>query len=145
MMKEFTTGPYEGFQVNESGTIVISPSGHTLKIKIRAGKNKKYGDRMVVDCHNINGHKKTIQVSRLVALAFVPNPDNKQYVILKDTNFKNVYFKNLEWATRREMHMNNVCNQKYKIEQFKFRKHTHAPVIFTHPLRGTEISVFDYI
>jgi hypothetical protein len=40
---------------------------------------------------------------RLVALAFIPNPDNKPSVTHKDGNKQNNHYTNLEWSTRVEI------------------------------------------
>jgi len=45
-----------------------------------------------------NKHKR-IQASRLVALAWVPNPESKPHVCHKDNNPKNNFYKNLYWVT----------------------------------------------
>ena len=50
----------------------------------------------------INGKGKTMRANRLVANAFIPNPDGKPTVNHKDGNKKNNYVSNLEWATREE-------------------------------------------
>ena len=42
------------------------------------------------------------QVSRLVAITWVPNPDNKPYVCHKDNDPTNNYYKNLYWGTQSE-------------------------------------------
>lgn len=41
-------------------------------------------------------------VHRLVAAAFIPNPDNKPHVNHRDSNPSNNHYSNLEWVTHRE-------------------------------------------
>lgn len=58
--------------------------------------------------------KRDYRVNRLVALAFIPNPDNKRIVHHKDANRKNNHCSNLEWATDQENIRASYKKQKDK-------------------------------
>lgn len=49
-----------------------------------------------------NGKTKTTGVHRLVAQAFIPNPDGKPEINHKDENKLNNKIDNLEWVTKKE-------------------------------------------
>ena len=57
---------------------------------------------LTVTLHDKNGEWKTFWVSRLVGLAFVPNPEGKPQVGHKDENKLNNISSNLEWVTQKE-------------------------------------------
>ncbi|MCE7039203.1 NUMOD4 domain-containing protein [Dyadobacter sp. CY312] len=50
----------------------------------------------------LNGVRLPCLVHRLVAMTFIPNPENKPTVNHKDGNGKNNHLSNLEWCTRME-------------------------------------------
>lgn len=48
------------------------------------------------------GNKKKFKVHRLVAIHFIPNPDNKPFVNHIDRDKRNNHISNLEWVTEAE-------------------------------------------
>ena len=60
-------------------------------------------------CVSICG--KDYKIHRLVAQAFLPNPEEKPIVHLKAHNKFNIHWSNLEWATAKE---NAIAYQKHK-------------------------------
>ena len=54
--------------------------------------------RMKTILHDDNGEEIVKDVAEMVAIMFVPNPDNYEYVKHKDGNIKNNIYTNLYWS-----------------------------------------------
>lgn len=82
---------------NIKGVVRSGSTGELLHPQIN---NNGY---MMVHLYDHPKHKVTT-VHRVVAMAFIPNPENKRTVNHIDGNKKNNRADNLEWATHRENH-----------------------------------------
>jgi len=71
-------------------------------------------------------NRKIIGAHRLVAAAFIPNPENKPDVNHIDNNPENNYYKNLEWCTHRE-NMSHAAREK-RMWQKTSDKSVHAKI-----------------
>lgn len=78
--------------VNKAGNFVVE--------KDKKISTHKTGYRYIVI--NYEGNQKFLLVHRLVAEAFLPNPDNLPEVNHKDLNKSNNSINNLEWCSRQE-------------------------------------------
>lgn len=90
---------YPNYMVSNFGRIKsLNYGGNTGKEKIR--KPKINIDGYLCLTLYKDGKPKEFRINRLVALAFLPNPDNLPEVNHKDCDIKNNHVDNLEWCTR---------------------------------------------
>lgn len=107
---------YEGlYEVSEDGVIRSVDryvKNHTVN-ELRKGKVKgiraKNNGYYVTDLWK-DGKGKTHHVHRIVAEAFIPNPENKATVNHIDGNKSNNAVSNLEWSTPHEQNMHFYAN-----------------------------------
>lgn len=96
---------YEGlYQISNLGRV------KSLKTWIRQYNNYVEKERLLKPCVNSVGyyivvlykdkHKKTFSLHRLIAQAFIPNPNNYPQINHIDGNKKNFNINNLEWCTQ---------------------------------------------
>lgn len=98
------------------------------------GKVFKLYNGMLVDCHisktngyftitrMVNGKQHLFYVHRLLAEAFIPNPEKKSQVIFKDNNKENISLDNLFWANSSD-YKKWLYNNKFVD---KYRKYTEC-------------------
>lgn len=83
---------YENYEVRPNGEVVNTKTGKVLK------PLKNTGGYLRVDLWK-NGKKKRFYIHRLIAQAFIANPDNLPCVNHKDEDKTNNNMENLEWCT----------------------------------------------
>lgn len=103
---------YDHYEVNQFGEIRHKKRQHILKPR----KNK--GGYLYVN-FNINGHRSNFAVHRIVANAFIPNPNHKPEVNHKDGNKENNCVNNLEWVNSSENKIYFINNTKEPLKQSK--------------------------
>lgn len=93
--KIFYNGKELNYSVSDEGQVRNDKTGYILRPSIISGY---YSVRLSVE-PNVGKH---FRINRLVALAFIPNPENKQYVNHIDGDKLNNQVTNLEWTTPSE-------------------------------------------
>ncbi len=84
----------------------ITPHGEVyaknLRFTIVAGKGRR---AKRVRIRNSEGELVSVALSKLVALSFIPNPDNHPRVIFKDHDLTNCTVDNLQWVSRSDWNL----------------------------------------
>ena len=128
MVKACTWLPVKGFEdsyaVNEFGEIMCRKTGHYRLLKPKL--NKKTGYLFVNLYDSEKSQTKTIH--RIVAEAFIPNPDELPYVNHIDEDKQNNNVENLEW-----------CTPRYNNE---FSKHKRYKLIEAYTIDGEHVATF---
>ena len=88
-------------------------------------------------CLRKNGVTKCYKVHRLVALAFIPNPDNKPQINHIDENRSNNNVENLEWCTAK-------YNSNYR-ERVKRMSKSHEKKVSVYDDKGNKIKTYESI
>lgn len=109
--------------IDECPYYAISNTG--LVKNLRTDRILKYGNkkRYYTVALHADGRRMDRYVHRLVALAFLPNPNNLQYVNHLDHNIHNNNVENLEWCTSSENARHSYENNRRKEEYQTVRAH----------------------
>jgi hypothetical protein len=110
---------YEGlYEVSDSGE--VRSRDRYIKTDIRHVKSRLIKGKILFQNLKPNGYKtvdlckdgkvKTTLVHRIVAEAFLPNPDGLRFVNHKDSNRANNIVSNLEWVTSSENRKHGITN-----------------------------------
>lgn len=107
---------YENYQVSNYGSVKSLGNGKTRKEKVLKPFNTTKG-YLYVDLYK-QGKRKNYYIHRLVAQAFLPNPNNLPEINHKDEDKTNNHVTNLEW-----------CDRKYNINYGTLKEKLSKPVI----------------
>lgn len=94
---------YEGYSVSNLGNVKNNITGRFLVLIPNV--NGYYRVHLRKD-----GKRKTIVIHKLIAKAFIPNPENKPYIDHINNNKSDNTIENLRWCTRQENGRNRVLN-----------------------------------
>lgn len=134
---------YEGlYQVSNTGLV----KGQRGQILSPLSSGNGYWK---IQLYNKEGRKKAF-IHRLVAMAFIPNPENKPYINHKDNNPSNNSVDNLEWCTPKEnfdwmkKQGRNKRTEKWLENLHKAQKRDYKAVKGTNIKTG-EVLYFEYL
>ena len=96
-MKEDNIKGYPGYYISKRGILYSKLSGTWKKRKLNLDNRGYY----IAKLHN-DKVRKHFRINRLVAMVYIPNPDNLPIVCHKDNVRTNNHYKNLYWGTHKE-------------------------------------------
>lgn len=104
----------EKYQISSKGRIYNKHTGKMSRVKANKDGYVRWGSY-------VNGEMHTFSVHRLVAEAFIPNPNKRPQVHHKDGNKSNNAVDNLEWVSAKEHGEKKLPEQKKNFRE-SYRK-----------------------
>lgn len=130
---------YEGlYQVSNEGKVksierIVNAGKRKFLFKSKFLKPILIGNYYSVHLSK-NNKSKMIRVHRLVAEAFIPNPENLAQINHKDENKTNNKVENLEWCT--PLYNNNYGSHNKKISKAMINKPEYSKQVYQYTLDG---------
>lgn len=125
----------ELYAVSSLGRIMSMRDGRIIKTVVRSG----YEDAILT---NESKQQKSFLVHRLVAQAFIPNPNNYPIINHKDENSLNNNMNNLEWCTfsynntYNNIHIKNGKKRKGRPAHNKYKSVDKNKVLYVYSQEG---------
>lgn len=111
---------YEGYFVSDDGQIYSNlgqgnknKDNRTMMYPLKQRINKQGYPRVILR-NSVTGKRDELYIKRLVAEAFLPNPNQKPNVINIDGNYMNNKLDNLKWVTISEARQYKKLREKRK-------------------------------
>lgn len=128
---------YEGlYQVSNMGR--VRSLRRNIILKSRIERNGYESVKLTV-----NNIPKDYSIHRLVAMAFIPNPDNLPQVNHKDENKTNNCMENLEWCTQEYNQNYGTINIRKSQKQLNHKN--KSKIVLQYSLDGTFIKEWESI
>ena len=136
-MRQVDIKGFERYQITDDGRVWSKISNKYLAFK------KHVDGYLRVTLCGTDGLKKTIGVHRLVAEAFIPNPNNLPQVNHKDENPDNNNYSNLEWCS--VQYNNTYGNRIAKAREKKLNHKNISKEVFQYSLDDKLIATYPSI
>lgn len=100
---------YSKYTISPYGKITNSNTDRTLKPReMKNSHGEHLQGYMIVDVYDDSGVKHTRLLHRLVAEAYIDNPDNLETINHKNGDKHRNYYSNLEWASYRDNNLHSI-------------------------------------
>lgn len=133
---------YEGrYRISSAGNVLSV--GHSIIDS--AGRIRVFPEKIITPCYGRNprhayahitlnkpdGTQQRVRIHRLVAEAFIPNPDNLPQVNHKDGNKANNNVENLEWCSIRDNLLHSFRTGLHPNEKFEKEANKRAVIVIS--------------